>query len=537
MSWTHIIFWAFSILWAFHILQRILYTIYFWQLKEYRWHRVAGDFIRSIRVFLPKPAIALIVLLLCRLIFSPFYYFFDNLILAVIIIWGIYSAFLLFNKKWKLPKFTKKASLIVALSVLFFVALSYLLAKEFLMFAVLFEIFLPLITFLVAAATNIPSGFIKNTIYKKASEKIKKRKNLITIAICGSYGKTSTKEFLYAFLSDKYKVFKTDGNINTEIGVAKAIIKDLSDDYEIFIAEMGAYRKGEIKLLCNIAQPQIGVLTGVNEQHLALFGSMENLLSAEGGGELSESLLEQKGTLIVNGDNKYCLNLYKKFNGNKKISATEKTKINADIWSEKPTILKDSISFLAVNKSGEMAHFGIKTLGEHNIQNILSAALAAQEVGMSLSDISEAGRKITAEHSSMLLKSGQHGIDIIDSSYSSNPNGVLADIDYLSIFSQKKIIVMPCLIELGEKSSEVHEKIGKKIGQVCDLAIITTKDKFKEIKTGAMSEGMQEKNIMFLDNPQEIYSAITLFARRGDAVLLEGRVPQKVIQLLTKKVA
>ena len=150
---------------------------------------------------------------------------------------------------------------------------------------------------------------------------------------------------------------------------------------------------------------------------------------------------------------------------------------------------------------------------------------------MSLEEISDACRDIKQYQAGMTLKEGKHGIKIIDSSYSANPDGVLTVLDYLSIFSGKKIIVMPCLIELGKKSSEVHEKIGRKIGQICDLAIITSKDKFKEIKKGAIESGMKERSIIFCENPDEIYSIITLFSKEGDAVLLEGRVPNRLHEL------
>ena len=106
------------------------------------------------------------------------------------------------------------------------------------------------------------------------------------------------------------------------------------------------------------------------------------------------------------------------------------------------------------------------------------------------------------------------------------------NLEYLSIFPNKKVVVMPCLIELGKKSAEVHEKIGKKIGKVCDLAIITSKDKFREIKKGAMAAGIKEKDILLCDNSQDIKSIITLFCKSGDAVLLEGRVPARLTNIL-----
>ena len=294
---------------------------------------------------------------------------------------------------------------------------------------------------------------------------------------------------------------------------------------------MGSYKKGGIKLLCDMVKPKIGIVTGVNEQHLALFGSMEKLLSAEGGGELAKAL-PQDGLLVLNGDNKYCLDLYKRSDINKKIYSINKDKIDLDIHTEGIEVAQNSISFLAIDKNKHLAHFNVNVLGKHNVQNLLAAILAAKELGMSFDEIAEACKDIKQFQAGMNLKEGKHGIKIIDSSYSANSDGVLADLEYLSIFPKKKIIVMPCLIELGPKSKEVHEKIGKKIGEICDLAIITSKDKFDDIKRGAIESGIKEGNILFCEKPEDIYSMVTLFCAAGDTILLEGRVPVKLIKLL-----
>jgi len=305
---------------------------------------------------------------------------------------------------------------------------------------------------------------------------------------------------------------------------------------------VGAYNKGKVKEVCSVLKPKIGIVTGVNEQHLALFGSMENLLSAEGGEELAFAL-PKDGILFVNGDNKYCLNLYKKFDGNKKLYNLENKKINSDIWSAEITVHKNYVSFLAIDRLGEMMHFEARVLGKQNVQNLLGAILIAKELGMNFGEIADACRNIKQEQAGMILRQGKHGIDVIDSSYSANPDGVFADLDYLSIFPNKKVIVMPCLIELGKKSSEIHEKIGRKIGEVCDLAIITSKDNFKEIERGFNEAKSGQKDIsrrskkyvarcLLCDNSQDIYSMITLFCKSGDSVLLEGRVPSELIRLL-----
>ena len=142
----------------------------------------------------------------------------------------------------------------------------------------------------------------------------------------------------------------------------------------------------------------------------------------------------------------------------------------------------------------------------------------------SLKEIASACQGIKPEQSGIEVKKGIRGLNIINSSYSTNPNGVISHLDYLKTWSGRKIIVMPCLIELGKASKEVHKKIGERIGEVCDLAIITTKDRFKEIKEGA------ETKALFLENPIEIVEKIKEFSKKGDVVLLEGRVPKQVTQ-------
>jgi UDP-N-acetylmuramoyl-tripeptide--D-alanyl-D-alanine ligase len=271
---------------------------------------------------------------------------------------------------------------------------------------------------------------------------------------------------------------------------------------------------------------------------------MENLLSAEGGGELAKAL-PSGGTLFLNGENKYCLDLYKKLNNSSKIDKklyTEKCdRVDCDIWAEDLEVTKNSISFMALTKDKQMTHFKINVLGRHNLQNILGAILVAKELGMSLEEISKACENIKPEQAGIVAKKGAHNIDIIDSSYSSNPDGVLADLDCLQLFFGKRVIVMPCLIELGEKSEEVHQQIGKKIAEVCDLAIITTKERVLDIKKGFddevakqphFAEASRGKNIIFLENSQDIFNKITTFCKQGDAVLLEGRVPAKLTKLL-----
>lgn len=495
-----------SIFWIAGTIKLVLFWIYLWQLKNYH----IGRFVDHFRTAKGK-----------RIIFSYFTQFF---------VWRL-----------KKPVFTAKAILLTGVVILItggYLALiinTVVSAFDVLVALVIFNLLTPVIVSAVVLAVQPFFVMMRNGILKKATAKMAQFPNLKVIGITGSYGKTSTKEFLTTILSSKFNVLATPEHKNSEMGIAQTILNDLKPEHEIFIVEMGSYNKGGIKLLCDMVHPSIGIVTGVNQQHLATFGSLENLLSAEGGEELVKSL-PSNGLIILNGDNKYCLELYKKVQRiNKKIYTVKKDFIDADIWTEEVTVTTDSLSFLVNSRQKEMVHVNVNILGKQHVQNLLGAMLIAKEFGMSLEEISKACNNIEQKQAGMTLKTGVHSINIIDSSYSSNPDGVMADLEYLAIFPGKKVMVMPCLIELGQKSIEAHIQIGKKIAEACDLAIITTKDKFKEIQMGAVMSGMKESQILLCDKPNEILAHITTFCKEGDVVLLEGRVPKELIRLLNAK--
>lgn len=536
---------VFLVFFTFVSIKQILFWIYLWQLKEYYIPRFLDHFhtAKGRQVIFNKIRLVKIIFLILA-IFSfismhqieNIYYIF--LILVLLIIYVLesftFTKQILF-KTVKKPKITGK-SLFLILSCVVFSFLFLILTKNPIDLLVL-DIFLPIIVSLVVLMLQPIVVLARNKILKKAKIKMLSMKNLIVIGITGSYGKTTTKEFLTTILSSKFKTLSTEEHKNSEMGIAGTILKQLTPEHQIFVVEMGAYKKGGIKLLADIVKPRIGMVTGVTVQHLSLFGSLENLLSAEGGRELVEAL-PKNGFIAVNGENKYCIDLYKQIKNNKLIYTEEGNKIDSDIFAKEIQVSKDFLSFVAVTKNKHIAHFNVKILGRHNLQNLLGAILIAKELGMTLEEISEACKNIKPEQAGIVVKKGVHQINITDSSYSSNPDGVIADLDCLKLFSGKRVVIMPCLIELGEKSKDEHYKIGQKIGEICDLAIITSKDKFSEIKNGARDvipakAGIQKPcEIIFVENSQEIFHKITTFCKAGDVVLLEGRVPEKLIKLL-----
>ena len=495
------------ILWFVSQVKNSLFWIYLWQLKNYHIGRFK-DYFRTKRgrsVFINP--------LYFLKIFSLFLFAFDFLTFLPLILILLEGFYRIINRKFIHPIFTKKVLFLFSFVILIFVALFKTLnfsnLYDFSAKLLLINILTPFIVSFIVLMFQPLTVLIRSITLMKARNKRKKLKNLTVIGVTGSYGKSSTKEFLYTILSYKYTgVKRTKENYNSEIGISQFILNELNKDDKYFICEMGAYNRGGIKLLCNIADPQIGILTGVNNQHLSTFGTQENIVKTKF--ELIEYV---KNFSVLNWDN-YLIKNYK-IKDSYKYSYLEKQ----DIYAENVKIFKDHIEFNACLKNGEKEYFKVNVLGGHNVSNLLGVIFVAYKLGMSLKEISEGARNIVPNQGGMTLVN-----NFIDATYSSNANGVMAHLNFLNLWSGKKVIVMPCLIELQKESQRIHREIGRKIYEICDLAIITTPDYLKELK-----EGGREK-ILYESDPIKILEILKKYNSREDIILLESRVPTKLIK-------
>ena len=521
------------LLWFIREIKAILFWLYFWQLKEYHIGRAIDHFrtekgkktILNVRNFL--------VLFLFTISFSfNFFLYFSLMATALYFLESVKFFYDLFLIKIKKPVFTAK-SLFLFFLLVFITGLCFLKVfsdKFFISWFLAFDIFTPLIVSFIVLLLQPLTMFLRNRIIKKAKKKRGEFKNLLVIGVTGSYGKTSTKEFLYEILSKNFNVLKTDKHQNSEIGIANCILNKLKKEHEIFIVEMGAYNKGGIKMLCDMVKPKMGILTGINEQHLATFGSIESVIETKY--ELIESLPEQ-GVAILNGSNEIVWGLKNRIKSKKlkKLIFCSANNQETDVFAKSIQEEKNNLSFDVLSNEKTQS-FNLQLLGRQNIENVLLAIACAQELGMQLEEISHICKNINEIPGMMKLSKGLTGIDLIESTYSSNPHGVIAHLNYLKKWNGKKIIIMPCLIELAQSSSKNHIMIGEKIGEVCDFAIITTKDKIEEIKKGALKKGMKKDSFFFIESSDKIYEKIRSFTQEGSVVLLEGRLPIKLTKLL-----
>lgn len=527
------------IAWFLVTVKSISFWIYLWQLKNYH----IGRFVDHFRTEKGKHSLfnavsaVKFILFAAMLLTASFQAdflsqaMFAAAMLVVYALEAVKAARDALSRKLRLPVYTKKASilwgLLLVMTLLFAFNLFFLgfhpilFPFDPLVFLVAYDLSLPITVSIAVLAFQPFAVLARSRIVAQAVHKRAQFPELKVIGITGSFGKTSTKEFLSFILSFRFRVLQTKEHQNSEVGISQCILNELMKDHEVFVCEMGAYGKGGIKLLAGIAKPSIGIFTGANEQHLATFGSMKNLLSAEGGKELVEAL-PKTGIAIFNGNNIHAKDLYLKTNMPHALLCGSGQGL--DISAHDIRVEQQKISFVVKTKDGRQESIEASLVGGHNVDNLLLAIAGAKALGMQLADIVQQIRQMPQDLGTMKLFESKQGFSVIDSTYSANPDGVLSALEYFAVWPGKKILVMPCLIELGKASKNVHMRLGKKIQEVCDLAIITTKEHFVDIQQGS-------DKVVFIPEKQEIVEKIKSTVHAGDAVLLEGRGPLKVEDL------
>lgn len=446
---------------SFLFLKRYLFWLWLWQIKEYHWGRMKAH-------------------------------------LGTVS--GKRSFIFPYQRNWLYPKLTVKTIPLILLGFIFVAtAPLYVLAIA--------PLFVPVISLIFVYLFKPGVWLWQKYILYKAKQKRDEFPGLKVIGVTGSYGKSSVKEFLAQILSSRYKVLKTKGNFNSEVGVAR-LLEELDQSYDFLVCEMGAYEKGKINEVARVVQPQLGVITGINEQHLATFGSISNTMDAKF--ELANALPED-GTCFLNWDSEFVRDAI----GEGLCPVQQKRcsmEREADVWAEDIVISKDSVSF--VLRSGEEREYiELGVAGKQNVINFVLASAVALELGFKLEEIARVSLEVP--HSGLRVYRGE-GVTVIDDSYSSNPHGVFSALEYLDQYDGSKVLVMPCLIELGDSSDRVHKDIWRRAKEVCDLVIVTKPDCCKEALHISNKEVISQK-IRELSEP---------------TVLLEGRVPDGLKEML-----
>ena len=434
----------------------------------------------------------------------------------------------LFTAKQKTPlKYTKRMTrLIVVFTVLIggftwfvqYIGYRYIPYLSFALIGII-PLTLPVFVFLAYFITYPLEKLISSSYIKKAKKKLANCKNLTVVGITGSYGKTTVKNILKIILEEKFKVCASPSSYNTPLGIAKTILSNLSESDEVFIAEMGAKQMFDIKELCEIVEPEIGLITGIGNQHLLTFGSVENIVKTKG--ELAEFVSQTKGKLFVNIDSDLSKKLAENYS---KAIITSIGVSSGDMFVQNVKTTSKGSTFELVAK-GEVQKCETILLGEHNISNILIASRVAYEMGISLKEISAGIKKLhTVQHRLEIVKSSST-YTIIDDAYNSSVEGSKASLNVLSKFVGSKFVITPGLVELGDEQYNSNFEFGKNMAEVCDYVIIDYASNFKAISEGLKSANFDEDKIIQVANLTQAVEILNKLAKKDDVVLFENDLP------------
>ncbi len=372
----------------------------------------------------------------------------------------------------------------------------------------------PILSFILiligVLATQIPVYIYRQFLVSKAKYKVKKS-NVVWIGITGSYGKTSVKEFIYQLLATQFNTAKTDANRNTDVGIAISILKNLKNDTEFFVAEFGAYRKGEIKKASSYIPLSYVVLTGLGNQHVDLYGSRENLIAEE---TYLLYTLNKFGHAYIKD------NLPKDSINNKDI-ASEKILYGLNHTANiRAVLLPPAHSFQKAKIIYKHHSFIVETrlLGTHTIENLLPAIAISLDLGISTETIIKKIRKLEPIQGKLSLHKGKNKAVIINDAANSNTEGFIAAIHTLNSLPYKsKIIVSQGIIELGVEKRDSYKRILEELLKT-DIVLFTTDKVFKEI-----TEKKSEGRVKTFNDVDTMQKALLFSINHHTAILVEGK--------------
>ena len=401
--------------------------------------------------------------------------------------------------------------------------------------------------------------------------------NIPVVAVTGSVGKTSTKDMIASVLSSKYNTLKTKGNMNNNIGMPMTIL-ELNDE-NAMVVEMGMNHFGEIELLTDIAKPTIAVITNIGTAHIGNLGSRENILKAKL--EILDGM--KKKILVINNDNDLLHKFYLENKDNPEIEihtygienesevmgynirlgedsswfdcriendSENKSSVNNISIRRNHTIENDlenksSVNNVSIGKENTIDNdlknefsVDVPVGGLHFIYNSLCAITVANLLNLNQSEIKCGIKKFVPTKNRMDITKLRNGVTIINDSYNASFDSMQMLLNYLSNFTAKRrIAVLGDMLELGEFSKELHEKVGKEVAKNNVDILIVSGENSKYIAEKAIKDGMNKENVYYFDNGDKIYNFIKKIWRDGDCILFKASNGMKFFEIADKLIA
>ncbi len=386
-------------------------------------------------------------------------------------------------------------------------------------------IFIPLALILVFYPLFLVVPFvcalpIENLIKQRFILKAKKKLKAFSgkkIGITGSFGKTSTKNFLYQILKEEFDVCATPKSFNTPMGVCKSVLENLKETDDFFIVEMGARHAGDIKFLADFVGVDFGILTPIGSCHLESFGTIEKIEDTKY--ELCEAT---QNWVVFNGKSRSTKKLYDRYK-HQKYLVCEK---DSYAYAENVLSSEEGSNFTLI-LDGQKFDCKTKLLGMANIDNIVTASAMAYLLGESVYSIVKGIEKLEATAHRLELIRGEF-VNVIDDSYNSNLEGFKEALKTISQFQGRKVVVSPGMVELGKVQQEQNNLAGRFVGETADLFLIMNETNKSALSSGAKTAGMTDMQIFYANTRKEQQQILKQILRKGDVVLFENDFPDNL---------
>ena len=429
-----------------------------------------------------------------------------------------------FSEKFKTPLvYTMRVKRLFATNIILFAiaaTLAVLFAGKWAMSIIGATLVLSNFIMLLANLVNTPiEKAINRHYYNDAKRIIESNKGLIVIGVTGSFGKTSTKNYLAGVLAQKYNVLVTPGNFNTLLGVIRTIREHLRPYHQVFIVEMGAKQKNDIKEICDLVHPTIGIVTAVGEMHLETFKTIENIQDTKF--ELINSL-PAGGLGVINNDSQYISS----YNGITSPCKLIRYAVEAD-GDYKATDVKYGANGVSFTLNGG-EQFNSRLLGVGNLLNLLAATAVADYLGVPVNKQKNAIARLQPVEHRLSMKVS-NGITVLDDAYNSNPQGARMALGVLKGFEvpqgNKRIVITPGFVEMGTRQAEANRELGRTIARSCDYAIVVNATNRESILGGIQEGGMSEERYFLADSLNHAHAHLAQILKAGDVVLYENDLP------------
>ena len=408
------------------------------------------------------------------------------------------------------------------LTVLFLLCLAACALLELLHIPVYFLFAgMPFLVLLAAMIINPYEIRLNASFFRSARKKLRERKDLITIGITGSYGKTNVKFILKELLSARYNVLMTPASFNTAMGISRVVNDDLAPEHQVFIAEMGATHVGDIKELVDLVRPKYGILTGIGPRHLDTFGSLANIASTKY--ELIQGLPKDGLAVFGSGDD-YISRLYA-------MCKLEKCRIGlgeddgAYMRAQGLAFSARGTSFTLACADGERIGCRTRLLGSYNVKNILLAAALARRMGLTMEEIAAGVRRLQPIEHRLQLIPGE--LNVIDDTLNEDADSAFEAMRVVAQMPGRRIVVTPGLGEQGSKDADVNFALGTVMADSADSVILVGRRAFsRSIIRGMVQSGFSRSNLHTADDMDDAEEILKEISEAGDTVLFESRIPE-----------